>query len=216
MTTKYKLYKHPKYGMVYGEARPTPEGRLVWPSLVEPKDPPPPEEGEQPGSPRYESTILLSKDSPEVANFLADMKAMTDEMLILFNLKRPAKLGQCDILKDGDAFDMEKYPYYKNNWVVLARNKEQPKCIGANKKPLEDLTVLKGGCLVKGVITPLITGHGISYKLEVIQFIKDDGTRFGGGVKDLTSLLEACEDDNNEQEPVTPGAAAIQSAVELL
>ena len=187
---KNRYYKHPTYGHVYGESLPTPLGRFCWVYLTKPKDAPPPLEGQQQGPPRYEITVLLDKGSS--ADFITSLKAMTDEMLALFNKGRSANLGECKLFGkngDGDEADLEKYPYYKNCWVLTGRNAKAPKVVGPDRKPIDPKEVI-GGHLGKVVITPLITAHGISYKLEAVQFVKDDGVRIGGSVRDTVELFE--------------------------
>jgi hypothetical protein len=189
-----KYYKHPKFGMVYGTAVTTPIGRLVWTqNLVTPKAPPPPKPGEAPGSPRYEVTLLIEK-GPTADAFMKELKAMSDEMADLFNDKRPAKLGDFRILQDGDEMDMEKYPYYKNRWILVGRNANKVEDIVDKKKQRIEASTVLGGMKGRLVVTPLITSHGLSFKLGAVQVTEDDGTRYGGGVKDMTTLLDVIED----------------------
>lgn len=198
-----QVSKNKKYGHVYGPLRVTPLGRFSWPSLVEPKAPPPPKEGEAPGPSRYEVSLLLEKKNPQVEAFVATMNTLKPEMLTLFNQKRSAPLGDVQVLQDGDddqRFDKEKYPYYKGMWVLVARNTEAPQVVG-NQKPRPEVIEAKevsGGMQGMLVVTPMLTSHGMSYKLVVVQKINDDGTRFGGGTRDAIGLLEATTPDEVE------------------
>lgn len=187
-----KYYRHKTYGHVYGIATPSPIGRASWPALVTPKDPPPAQPGQQPGTPRFELSLLLDKASPEVQAFLEAMKTMTSEMLPVFNEGRKAPLGSVKVISDGDEFDKEKYPYYQGNYVLVARNAFETKVYDRQKKEIGREKII-GGQKVLAVVTPLITAHGVSYKLELTQLIEDDGTRFGGGIRDHTSLLQALD-----------------------
>jgi len=216
-----KYYKHPMYGNVYGLTIATPIGRVAWPSLITAKEPPAPQPGQTPGQPRFELTLLLDKADPAVNEFLAKIKIMTDEMLALFNEKRPAPLGSARLVHDGDTFDMEKYPYYKSMFILVARNSKETKCYDRAKKEIgRDL--IKGGMKVLLAVTPLVTAHGVSYKLEVTQLVEDDGTRFGGGVRDHTSLLLALDEpeaqtpDGERQDPaaVLPDATNVVDLAE--
>lgn len=205
MTQKY--YKHPKFGHVYGEVMGTPVAKVCWPALVKPKDPPPPQEGQAPGAPRYEATILLPKNNPVTDTFLKGLEVMTTGMLEVFNKGAKAKIAGLTLVADGDSFDMEKYPYYKDMWVLVARNTQKPIVQGVDAKPVEPSSIL-GGMQVKLAITPLITSHGASYKLNVLRFISDDGTRYAGGVKDMTNFLDAISENTAEDVPETASKAA--------
>lgn len=202
-----KYYKHPQYGHVYGQAVKTPLMRLVWPSLLKPKDAPPPKEGQTQGAPRYEISGLLAKDGADTKVFIDVLKKMTDEMLELFNKGRSATIGACKTFGkygDGDEADAEKYPYYKNQWVLTARNAVPVKVVdNTMPKPVViDAKVIVGGVLGHLAVTPMITAHGISYKLEAVQLVEDDGTRFGGGQKDAVELFGACSNEETVVETV--------------
>ena len=201
-TKKKAYYKHPKFGHVYGELIASPVGRCCWPSLVNPKAPPPPQEGQAPGQPRYEVTVLLPKDSPKVDEFVEKISTMATEMLKLFNEGRKAKVSDIEMVQDGDAYDLEKYPFYKGCYVLVARNANNPKVINHDKpkSSVIEPKEIAGGMKVRVLVTPLITAHGLSYKLEVCQLISDDGTRFGGGQRDTIGFLDALEDGEEEIE----------------
>jgi len=190
-----KHYKHPQYGIVFcSEELNTPVGRGCWFSLVSPKDPPPPKPGEQPGKPRFEATILLEKDSPKVTLFLQEVAGLLGEMQDLYNEGEPAKLSIESFVKDGDTFDMEKYPYYKNQWVLVARNSSQPETYDVNAETIEPNAFI-GGQKIRMRIQPLVTAKGASFKLKVIQLLADDGVRFAGGTRDYKSLMSVLDDD---------------------
>ncbi len=208
-----KYYKHPKFGHVYGLPITTPIGRLVWPHLVTAKAPPPPKPGEAPGSPRFEVAVLIEK-GPTADQFIKELKLMTDEMAVLFNDKRSAKLGEFRLLQDGDEADMEKYPYYKNRWVLVGRNVAETDVVD-KKKQIMDRASVVGGMKGRLVVTPLITAHGASYKLGVTQIVEDDGVRYGGGTKDMTTLLDVIDglSDVPEAEQAANEALVVQVAV---
>lgn len=178
-----------KYGQVYGDTIPTPVCRLVWPALKEPKAPPPPLPGQQQGLPRYEVGLLFPKNSQEHVAWFVKVGTMLGEMLVEFNKGRGAKLASVDPAKDGDTFDMQKYPYYKDQYVLTARNTAAPTLIDGLKAPA-DPAIFTGGCLVRAVITPLITSAGATYKLMIAQFIKNDGVAFASGVPSAASYIQ--------------------------
>ena len=215
MTNK-KYYKHPSYGTTYGESTPSPRGRFAWPSLVKPKDPPKSKDGAV-GQPRYEVSLILPKNDPKVQTFLDYIKAECTGMLEVFNQGAKAKIAIDTFVQDGDAFDAEKYPYYVNSWVLVARNAKMPTIVDDAKGEVGPETI-KGGMIGKLMVTPLITPHGLSYKLEVVQFLKDDGVRFAGGSgRDMSALLSQLDDDEEapaavEQEaPKAVAPAAVEA-----
>lgn len=202
MTEKNKYYKHPTYGHVYGERLVTPFGRAAWPALLVPKEPPPPQPGQQPGQPRYELTLLLKKDDKDVKAFIKRLKEMTGEMVELFNKGRSAKISVDEPLKDGNDFDLEKYPYYKDNFILVGRNTKQINVVDGKKRDI-DVKMVEGGNIVCAVVCPLVTAHGISYKLEIVQFVKDDGVKFAGSIAPADtylSIIEETPEDEDEQE----------------
>lgn len=190
---------HRKFNRVYGKGLATPEGKFSWPALTVPRDPPPPKPGENPGKPRYEITLLLSKASPDVQTFEALMKSKISTMTTLYNQGAKQKLQDSGIaFLDGDFSDKEKYPYNQGNWILVARSSEQPQVVGADKGALST-EFLKGGMTGRLVVVPHFGGTGISYRLEIVQFLQDDGTRFSGGKEDYSNLLAAIE--GGEEEP---------------
>lgn len=201
-----KFYKHPMYGHVYGEGIPTPLARASWPSLVTPKAPPPPKPGQEPGQPRYELTLVLPQ-TREVKAWLDSVSVMAEEMLVDFNKGRKSKLTQEtaaveSLAKDGNTFDHEKYPYYKDAFVLTARNAKLPPIIDAQGKDLAPNTI-QGGMLIRAVVTPMITASGVSYKLNAVKLMKDDNIRFGGAVSNRSYLdmLSGDSPDEGEEEP---------------
>lgn len=193
---KYKLYKHPAYGHVYGPAYGTPVARCVWPALVNPKAPPPPKDGQAPGQPRYEVTLLLPKGDTQAEQFITAIQDVAAEMKELFNKGRSAKIGDCDVVKDGDSFDEEKYPYYKGHWIITPRNVKPVGVYNTEKEVIETANIV-GGMKVRAAVTPLLTAHGVSYKLNMIKLVEDDGTRIGGGGG--TDAMLALMDEDAEE-----------------
>jgi hypothetical protein len=163
-------------------------------------------------------TLLLDKADLKVVKFLEDVKAMTDEMLVQYNEGKKAQIASVSTIVDGDLFDMDKYPFYKGMWVLTARNTQKPQVVDYNesRKPLViDSSSIIGGMRARMVVTPLITAHGVSYKLSVAQFVSDDNIRFGGGSRDMVSFLDAISDvpgDVPATEASEPVAIPVTSA----
>lgn len=182
-------YKHPQYGSVFcNDAFITPPCRIAFPNLVNPKAPPAPRPGEQPGQPRYELTLLFPKTSKVHNDFLAGIKEVIDDMLKVFNAGRGAKISELAIVKDGDApywqtgDNADKYPYYKGQNLLTARNSIKPSTVDMDTQLLDPSTIT-GGCLVVAIIIPIIVSTGVTYKVKVVQLVKDDGVRFAGGAR---------------------------------
>ena len=158
-----KYYKHPKYGITYAD-KPfvSPPVRLCWPYLTKPKDPPPPAPGQQPGMPSYEVTLLFPKDSKAHIDWLVMVKAKLNDMLKTFNQGRDIEISKVSPAKDGDdaKWDKEKYPYYKGQYIVVARSTKLPTFATAKREPA-DPAIFIGGVLVSCVLTPKICASGV-------------------------------------------------------
>lgn len=190
-----KLWKHPQYGHVENnEVFMTPVGRLAWISLDKPKPGKIGPDGSS-GFPAYEVQLILDPESDAVVNFFDEIDKEQPEMLALFNQGREMTFGACNSYKLGSKNDLEKYPFYKDKVYIVARNakSEAFKCVGKDPKVLCPRDFFKGGMLGRLLVSPRLTTHGISYKLHVVQFAKDDGVRYGGGVMNYDSLLTAIE-----------------------
>lgn len=206
---KREYYKHPTFGHVYGVKLVTPVGRLSWPSLVTPREGM--EVNGNPGTPRYELTLLLEEKNPKVKVFFERVERMAEEMCEVFNgvgesplkKKKASRIDPEDLTfyKTDDEFDLDKYTYYKNQLIIVARNAERPNLISLDKTEKDEYVQLEptkfiAGQLIRIVVTPIITVHGLSYKLNDVQFIRDDGVRFGGGgLIDSSGLLAETEDE---------------------
>lgn len=193
-----EFWAHPEYGTLYGTKTETPTGRLCWPSLVTPKKGRAFKEGEKPVD-RFEATILLPKEHPKTETFLAETKKLAKAMADQYNKGKKTKVTVEEVFQDGDGFDMEKYPYYKDCWVMVARNVKQPQVTDRDGEEIAS-TEIKGGMKVTILFTPLFTSHGLSFKLELVRLVKDDNVRFGGGQKNLKEFLSAIDDDGEDVE----------------
>lgn len=187
-------YRHPQYGRVYGKSIGSPKGRIAWPSLLEKRKSTTPDGTE---IERYEATLCIAKDDPKSDVFLDELNGMimgneTEEkgMLATFNEKTKAKLAlDSEYLKDGDLFNMEKYPYYKGMWILQARSSKDVGLRGPNKEVIDGSQIV-GGCICKFVVTPHLGPTGLSFALERVQFLEDDGVHFGGAGRNLDQFLD--------------------------
>lgn len=203
-----KLYKHPQYGHVYGKRLKTSMGRIAWPALVKPKENSfPVPEGQTPPAPKFEVTFLFPKTSEQGILFFESMKTMKNEMVKLFNEGKKTKIAVDDdsLLKDGDAQDELKYPYYKGMWYFIAKNAKMPPLYNKDVEEITADTVI-GGMKAVLIVKPICTAHGISYQLLTVQLGKDDGVRWGGGQRDAKDLLGELEEgsEDDEKQPELP------------
>jgi hypothetical protein len=207
MNSKY--YKHPKYGNTYGLPINTPTGRCAWPHLIAPEPAPPAKPGEPQGAPRYAITIILPKAEKTVQEFLKAVDIMVKEMLVVYNQGQKAKLAIDSILNDGDNFDLEKYPYYRDSWILIARNAKLPSVVDG-KKNLIPVEAISGGMFVRANVTPLLTGKGLSFKLEALQRVKDDNTRFAGASRagSYVAMLPVVDDEGENTESTSEVVSA--------
>jgi len=172
----------------------SPTGRLSFPHLVEPVG------GEIDGrviEPKYQGQLLVDKNHPEVAWFEKQMGEHKKQMLAEYNKYSKTKISDCELWRDGDRTDLEKYPNNKNCWIIIARHKDPVKCFDAKRERVDPKDLI-GGMLVRFALRPHLGPTGLSYYLEGVQLIKDDGLRFGGANRDYTDVLEAIEDNGSE------------------
>lgn len=213
MATKSRYWKNPKYGQVYinDEALAVPTCRVSWVHLKAPKPPMKGDDGRE-GISKYEVTFVLRKDDPAVKTLNKAIQLMAKGMIEYFNKGNPAKLGSCDSFKDGDAFDHEKNPHYKDCWVLVARHKDQPSIISTEKvngKYVKlDPSKILGGMKCKAIVSPLISAKGISYQLITVQLVEDDGVRYGGGAPNpdqYNKLFDDGAEDSDDESDETDG-----------
>lgn len=202
MEKQFKLFRHPQFGFVYGEDIRTPEGTFIWVHLAVPRDPPPPQEGQLPGKPRFEISTFFPKDGKQTADFVTQMKPMSDAMVAKFNEKAKAKLAGVDFLQDGDTFDHEKYPFLKGQYVLTARKTfiegealKWKVLDNATPKNTLERNAIFGGQEGVLVVRPLLTSHGMGYQISLVQLRKDSGNRITG----LGGADESILDDDNEE-----------------
>lgn len=182
------------------EAYLTPLGRISFPKLVEAQ------EREWQGKklmPKFEVAILLDKEDADVVKFQHKILLKSKAMVALYNEKNSAdkpKLGDLDaVFKDGDKANLEKYPSQEGQYIIVARNKERPDILGPDGKNLDPAEV-EAGMIVKMFITPSFGSTGISYQIEALQVVEDDGVRFGGSRPDYKSLLQEINESTEGSE----------------
>lgn len=189
-----------KHGNLYADEIKTPSGRAAWTKhLLTPK---PPKPGKL-GNPKYELTLVLDKGDAKVNAFLESIKQSAKSMFEQFNKTAKTKLlfdEASNFMFDGDASDPEAYPFYVGKWVLLATNRNIPVFIDTKGENIEG-SAIKGGMVVKMMIVPYLTQGQIRFRLEIVQFIKDDGVRFAGGVRSKQNMIDAMNEAEETLEP---------------
>lgn len=208
--TSFKLNYVKAINRVFGQPIKIPTSRVVWPYIVEPREDGVNKQGEVIEG-KYEIVSVCNKKNPEVKATLKYLEEMAGAMVDLYNKYNKTKVTGFEVGDDGDAADHEKYPYYKNSVLISAKNKKQPTVIGTKKKNGKAIPVdpeaIVGGVECALVVTPHFAANGgLSFKLNVVQLVADDGTRFGGSISttaysSLLDLEDAEEDDEEVEEP---------------
>lgn len=213
---KDKYYRHPEFGYVIAnEPVVTPEGHACFVNLVAPKGFTA-EDGTV-GRPRWELCIVLD-DNKENRAWLDQIVEMKDEMLEIFNSgggkKKSSKVNIDDEGVYDTEYDYEKYPHLEDKLVLKCRNsKECPDIIDpqGNSDTL-GADAIFNGAVVRAVVRPMITAHGVSYQMNAVQFVEDDGTKYAGGKPDYVSLLSATRpvEDSEEEEDTEQEDAEVE------
>lgn len=126
---------------------------------------------------KYEATLLIPKDSPQVAEI---KKAIDAKLKSDFEGKKLPTDKIC--FKDGDEFD---YDGYQGHYSFKAGNNKRPIVIDKDKSPLtEDDERIYAGCYVNAIVELWSQnnqwGKRINANLLGVQFAKD-GEPFGDG-----------------------------------
>ena len=126
----------------------TPEGRFSYPYIFEPTTGP---KNDQ--KPKYQCSLVLPKDAPGVAEFMAKIQA-TVKALIAKQWPDGPPRGLRAGIKDGDKWvyadssDLKNVdnPAYINAWIVNnASSKNKPQIVDAACQPIMDQAQLKAG-----------------------------------------------------------------------
>lgn len=209
-------YVHPDYGHAYGDPIICPTGRAAWPHLVSPKPAFQAKPGEKQGDPRFCVTILLEKSDPAVKAWVKYLTEVAEEVVWYYNKGRKTVLSIDSVLNDGDEQDLEKKPFMRGCWWVELRNAKRPPIVDGKKSELPP-DAIQGGMLIRGTITPLVTAHGLSFKLEALQRVRDDGTRFAGAsrVGSYLDMIPEVDEEGNVAE-VSEDTEAAETGSEVV
>lgn len=155
------------------------------------------------GTPAYGAVFLLPKDTHREAMLL--IKEAIAELCKENKVKDVEK----KFLRDGDKTDK---PENAGMYIVSARDaSKRPILRDKDKRPLDkddedDRELIQPGVIVNGVIRPWFQNNSYGKRanagLVIVQFVEDDGVRFGeGGISDETvdeMLDDESEDDDGD------------------
>lgn len=212
-----QYYTSKKWGDVYGNAIRTPVGRIVFVSLDRPNE-------FNQGKPKYGATLLFPKSDQKAwgvlyNNFYAHVQELVAQRFPGHTLENAPMVKSW--ITDGDepaAQSGKIYASHVGHWVLKADADvaKKPGVIDNQGKPL-DPTVLLPGMLCRFVVVPQVYqgfGGGVSYKLQQVMLVQDDGTRLYGG-PDPTSIMLAGDDEVfNENAGYQPQQVAAQAPVQ--
>lgn len=148
--------------------------------------------GEQQGTPKFEATFLIPKDTTEGKALEAELRKVIEALVKESEKKIPqAKWA----LQDGDDKD---YDGYENHWSVKAGSIRRPTVIDRDKTPLvEDDDKIYAGCYVNAIIDFWVQdneyGKRVNANLYGVQFVRD-GEAFGMGAVDVTDDFDEVDD----------------------
>ena len=129
------------------------------------------------GKAYYSVQIIIDKSE--------DMKAVKKAVADVAKWKWGIPASKLDRtpIRDGDTIQdkkgkpkAEKYPFYKNRWVITAKSTTKPRVIGADKRPLENSEVTQGSeCYVSlhAFAWEYMGDKGVSIQLHNIQKLSD-------------------------------------------
>ena len=169
------------------------EARLSYPHLFQMF-------GKEEGKKKYSARGILSNKThkAEIAEIQAHLVKLQKEW---FKQKLPAA-NLC--LRNGDDLGQEEY---EDCWYIAASEKIKPQVVGKKREPLsEDDDIVHGGVIVNLLIRPWkqANEHGkkINANLIGVQFVRDDGVRFGQQRPDVNEHFadEGVDEDFDEND----------------
>lgn len=187
----------------------TPEFRLSFPSLMQPK-------AFGNSEPKYGLTMLIPKTVDITALRQAMMKAVEEKWPDVNTrpkkLHNPIKDGDTDVMDDG-SLRCEKYPEMKGHWVINASSKQRPGVVDHNVQPILDESEIYPGCWCRATVNAFAyapsknnpqSKYGVGFGLQNVQKVPSKGrddSAFSGKAKPEDDF-EAIADDPSTAAPV--------------
>lgn len=177
------------------------------------RDPKKPENGKI-----FQATAVFAADDPFLLELRKAAKAAIVGMWGPEKAKWPPFLAAVDLKnyltltgKDGwplrDGASQKGTGYGPGTVTVKFSCNENypPKVVNQKKDDVLDKSLVQPGMIYRAVVQPVAYQHdqgaGVKFSLQILQIVKDDGVRFGGGdnskALELLGALEGGEDDPN-------------------
>jgi hypothetical protein len=181
----------------------TPIGRISFPKLAKPDDQP--MQGKPPDM-KYKCALMIPKDAASFDAFKAQITAFAKQVFPQVTKKNygnpitdgDVKAAAILAQHPGDEKAKQKAETYRGNWIIMAKSKNRPICVGVGgaSDPIDPATILGGlNCRLKvsfcsyvgvdkmrdaeGNMTT-VTTYGVTPLLEAVQ-LTGGGKPFGGG-----------------------------------
>jgi hypothetical protein len=195
----------------------TPEGRLSFPALFEPKAP------VKGAEPKYSATILIPKDGHGVKEWIASLQqGVKDAVAAKWPNpeNRPARLRLA--IKDGDTAEFEtgssagklkceKYPEMQGCWCIQASSKNKPTILDIAGNPVFDKERVKAGYWVRMSFNLFAYDNvnvGVSCGLNNLLVVRPDDVF--GGKTDAKSDFADLIDPSAKVEAAPTSAPAVE------
>ncbi len=147
---------------------------------------------------KYSIRGMLSQET-----HAAEIEALKKHLVQLQKEWFKAKLPSANLFfRDGADTGAEEY---ENHWYISASEKIPPQILGRDKKPLpESSGLIVGGAIVNLLIKPWKQdnkwGKKINANLLGVQWVEDDGVRFGAERPDASEEFEDFEDADDDND----------------
>lgn len=188
--------------------------RLAFPSIFKPT----PKSKDFPDKLAYQATMVFAANDPALLDLRKMVKAAIVEKWGEDKAKWPPTLRALDLKSYLSLTGKDGFPLRDGstvNWAgagpgtvvvkATANPDYPPKVVDQRKDDILDKSKILSGMICRAVIRPFAydrpDSKGVSFGLNIIQLVKDDGVRFGGGdnssYMDQLAPIEGGEDDPN-------------------
>ena len=188
--------------------------RLAFPSIFKPT----PKSKDSPDKLAYQATMVFAANDPALLDLRKMVKAAIVEKWGEDKAKWPPTLRALDLKSYLSLTGKDGFPLRDGstvNWAgagpgtvvvkATANPDYPPKVVDQRKDDILDKSKILSGMICRAVVRPFAydrpDSKGVSFGLNIIQLVKDDGVRFGGGdnssYMDQLTPIEGGEDDPN-------------------